>query len=145
VKGEPAAEVMRIAWPLAPAVNVQSVMFASVVNGSNNEPPSTNVAAWMFTPERVAVEAETLPEFRMICLGLPDQQTAINRVFSNTDDALIVEMRRLIGTYNMTHQSAQVIANLAASVFPEALSLLTQIKVNAAHEEYLKLEQRKAT
>lgn len=83
----------------------------------------------------------TLMEFRELCLGLPKKEIAKTLAISGepTDDPFILEMRKAIGSWNLSHCTYAELDRLANLAFVKASEKQTmmQLALTSPQQEYI--------
>ena len=71
----------------------------------------------------------SLPEFRRLCLGLPDMEIACLAALRGAKDPISESIRKKIGSWDMTHGSEKDLLRMARAHYDAACQEATQVKL----------------
>ena len=61
-----------------------------------------------------------LPEFRALCLGIPDLETAVHKALKgDSDDPVVEAMRKAVSSWDFTHHSAEHVERRLRGCYPD--------------------------
>ena len=86
----------------------------------------------------------SLPEFRLLCLNLPDKSLAISEAINNhnSNDPFIIKMRTLIGGWNLTHCNYRELNRLAETAYKQASEQVIAIQMQLTQPQQQTTDKR---
>jgi len=93
---------------------------------------------------RLDIWPPTLPEFRLLCLGLPDITTTIGNVMNNFSDPVANLIRAQIGSWDLQRMSFKQIELRVKQIYPTVLLEVTQNMVKQTRNENELLTKNKS-
>lgn len=91
--------------------------------------------------ERADPWPPSLPEFRHLCLGLPERSLIIHRAISpyKAPDAVSGRLKELIGSWALSHDSEQVLQKKANALYEQAVNDILPEVIIETRDKLLKL------